>query len=66
MSDAALRRSSDALAVLAVGSVLLAVLSGRLAIAALGLGLLLAAIQTTRMLRRRRQDRRPRPAPTQT
>ena len=66
MSDAVLRRSSDVLAVLAVGCLLLAVLLGQPVLAAVGLGLLLAALQTTRLLRRRRKQRRPRSAPAQT
>ena len=66
MSDAVMRRSSDALAILAVGCMVLAVLLGQPALAAVGLGLLLAAIQTTRLLRRRRKQRRPRSAPAQT
>ncbi len=66
MSDSALRRSSDVLAVLAVVAFVAAVVLGQAALAAVGLGLLLAAIQTTRVLRRRRKDRRPRSAPVQT
>lgn len=66
MSDSALRRSSDLLAVLAVAAFVAAVVLGQVALAAVGLGLLLAAIQTTRVLRRRRKDRRPRSAPVQT
>ena len=66
MSDSALRRSSDVLAVLAVVAFVAAVVLGQAALAAVGLGLLLAAIQTTRVLRRRRMDRRPRSAPVQT
>lgn len=66
MSDSALRRSSDVLAVLAVAAFVAAVVLGQVALAAVGLGLLLAAIQTTRVLRRRRKDRRPRSAPVQT
>ncbi len=66
MSDAVMRRSSDVLAILAVGCMVLAVLLGQPALAAVGLGLLLAAIQTTRLLRGRRKQRRPRSAPAQT
>lgn len=66
MSDAVMRRSSDVLAILAVGCLVLAVLLGELVLAAVGLGLLLAAIQTTRLLRRRRKQRRPGSAPAQT
>ena len=66
MSDSALRSSSDVLAVLAVVAFVAAVVLGQAALAAVGLGLLLAAIQTTRVLRRRRKDRRPRSAPVQT
>ena len=66
MSDSALRRSSDVLAVLAVAAFVAAVVLGQVALAAVGLGLLLAAIRTTRVLRRRRKDRRPRSAPVQT
>ena len=61
-----MRRSSDVLAILAVGCLVLAVLLGQLALAAVGLGLLLAAIQTTWLLRRRRKQRRPRSVPAQT
>lgn len=63
MSDSALRRSSDILAVLAVVSFVAAALLGQLALAAVGLGLLLAAVQTTRVVRRRRKARRPEPPP---
>ena len=59
MSEAALRRSSDVLAVLALVSFVAAVVLGQVALAAVGLGLLLAAVQTTRVVRRRRKARRP-------
>ena len=63
MSDTALRRCSDVLAVLAFVA---AVVLRQATLAAVGLGLLLAAIQTTRVLRCRRTDRRPRSARVQT
>lgn len=59
MSEAALRRSSDVLAVLALVTFVAAVVLGQLALAAVGVVLLLAAVQTTRVVRRRRKARRP-------
>lgn len=63
MSEAALRRSSDVLAVLAVLTFVAAVVLGQVALAAVGVVLLLAAVQTTRVLRRRRKARRPEQPP---
>ena len=63
MSEAGLRRSSDVLAVLALVSFVAAVVLGQVALAAVGLGLLLAAVQTTRVVRRRRKARRPEQPP---
>ncbi len=63
MSESALRRGSDVLAVLAVVAFVLAVVLGQPVLAAVGLALLLAAVQTTRVVRRRRKARRPQRPP---
>ena len=61
VSDIALKRASDALAVLALVAFVLAVLLGSAPVGVLGAALLVGAVQTTRVLRRRRAERRRQP-----